>query len=61
MTLIEASKESGFSFSSLYRKIKDGKFLACQPRGRKGGWEINASSFRQWIQANRVATSNKRS
>jgi predicted DNA-binding transcriptional regulator AlpA len=59
MTLLDASRESGFSLSSLYRKIKEGKFLACQPRGRKGGWEINASSFRQWIQKNRAATSNR--
>lgn len=59
MTLIDASRESGFSLSSLYRKIKEGCFVACKPRGRKGGWDVNASSFRHWLQLNRQATCNK--
>ncbi len=59
MTIHDASRESGWSLTSLYRKIAEGKFVACKPRGRRGGWEINPSSFRQWVRSNREATSNK--
>jgi len=60
MTIKQASEESGFAVGTLYRKITAGNFLACKPRGCKGGWEINPASFRQWVQSNREAAVNRR-
>lgn len=59
MTLHEASTASGFAVRTLYRKIKEGAFVAFLPKGRRGGWEINESSFRSWVRANRIASANK--
>lgn len=58
MTLLEASKESGFSVRTLYRRIQDKAFVAFLPRGRRGGWHVNETSFRDWVKKQFNATSN---
>ena len=60
MTLQEAAQQSGFSEWTLQKFIREKKFMACKPRGNRGGWEIIEASFNKWLSDRRAATSNRK-
>jgi len=58
MTIKEASKYSGYAEDTLLRFIKDKRFLANLPRGRKGGWKINRKTFDVFLKERQISTTN---
>ncbi|MEI6035072.1 MAG: hypothetical protein WCS65_12440 [Verrucomicrobiae bacterium] len=58
MTLAEASKRSGYAVWTLQKLAREGKFLACKPRGNRGGWEVNRATFEEWIKSRILGSAN---
>jgi hypothetical protein len=58
MTVEDASKESGLAPSTIKVECRRGSFEADQPRGRRGGWQIDKDSFRCWLLRRKMRTGN---
>ena len=56
----DAAAMTGYSIYMIREFARRGEFLACMPRGKRGGYEIVRPSFEQWWMAKRAATSNRR-
>jgi hypothetical protein len=56
----DAAKLSGYSIYMIRQFAREGKFAACMPRGKRGGWEIVKPSFEAWWQQKRHASSNRK-
>jgi len=59
MTTQEASEQSGLTSWTISQAAKRGDFAATQPNGRRGGWDINEASFRQWVARRRIQHGNR--
>lgn len=58
MTIQDAISKTGLGYFTLVREAKAGSFEADMPRGRRGGWEINPTSFQVWWLRRRMKTGN---
>jgi hypothetical protein len=58
MSIVDASLESGLSAWTLKVEARRGSFEADLPRGRRGGYVIDAESFRLWMLRRRLKTGN---
>jgi len=58
MNIQEAVKYSGYAEDTLRRFIKEKKFLACLPRGRKGGWQINRQTLDNFLKEKQNSSHN---
>jgi|SanBayMetagenome_1026888.scaffolds.fasta_scaffold147911_1 hypothetical protein len=58
MSILEASQACGLSPYTLKQEARRGSFEADLPRGRRGGYDINAQSFEIWLVRRKLKTGN---
>ena len=60
MKISEAAKRSEYAPFTLRMFCRTGEILASKPRGNRGGWDINESSFDEWLRRRRIERSNEK-
>lgn len=58
MSILEAAQLSGLAPYTLKAQARNGEFEADMPRGRRGGYVIDETSFRLWMIRRRLKTGN---
>jgi len=55
-TVEEAAKVARLAQVTIKAECRKGSFVADKPRGRRGGWEIDAQSLHDWLIRRKLKT-----